>query len=125
MAKDISGLIPKKENGGTTDEGRLTAKEWMTLVEAVQENQDAVKGAIKGIRYNKNTLYNTVDENGILDMVVADSSGRNVEFEFSMFSCSYFMLTPSNDKSGRGVIVIFKTSAIVVSIDVFSNEVRF
>lgn len=78
MAIDVSKLLGKRDNEPGQD-GKLSASEWNTLVQAVQENQDAVKGAVKGIRYNKNTLYKTIDKDGILEMIVADTSGRNVE----------------------------------------------
>ena len=80
MAIDISNLIPKTENEGSTDAGRLTAKEWNTLVQAVEENQKAVNGAIKGINFN-GTPYTKV-EDGILQMTVVDTSGRKTKFEW-------------------------------------------
>ena len=80
MAIDISNLLGKKDDN-PTDAGRLTANDWNQLVSAVQENQDAVKGSIKGIRYNEHTLYNEIDKDGILKMIVGNDAGRKTEFE--------------------------------------------
>jgi hypothetical protein len=80
MAIDISNLLNKIENEGTTPSGKLPAKEWNQLVEAVRENQNAVTGAIKGINYNGTEYKNVV--NGILQMAVADTSGRSTKFEW-------------------------------------------
>ena len=80
MAIDISGLLNKRENEGSTDEGRLTAKEWNTLVQAVEENQRAVNGAMKGINFN-GTEYKDVKE-GILQMTVLGDTGRNIKFDW-------------------------------------------
>ena len=77
---DISGLLGKTENDGSTDAGRLTADEWNKLVSAVQENQRAVNGAMKGINYN-GTEYKDVRD-GILYMTVLSETGRNVKFQW-------------------------------------------
>lgn len=80
MAKDISTLIPKDSNEGSTPAGRLTHTEWNDLVAAVIENQKAVNGAIKGIIYkggpdNGGQLFNEIDERGYLKMSPADPQG--------------------------------------------------
>ena len=80
MAIDISGLLNKRENEGSTDEGRLTAKEWNTLVQAVEENQRAVNGAVKGVNFN-GTEYRDVKD-GILHMTVLGDTGRNIKFDW-------------------------------------------
>ena len=80
MAIDISGLLGKTENDGSNDYGRLTAAEWNKLVQAVEENQKAVNGAMKGINYN-GTEYKDV-KNGILQMTVLGDLGRTVKFEW-------------------------------------------
>ena len=77
MAIDLSGLSPKREDGGTSNAGVLTPSDWNTLVAAVEENQTDLSSTVKGINYN-GTTYNEV-VNGILQMTVADASGRNVE----------------------------------------------
>lgn len=77
---DISGLLNKTENEGSTDAGRLTATEWNKLVSAVQEVQTKSEGTIKGIKYNGGAeaggqTFSDIDEEGYLKMTVADSSG--------------------------------------------------
>lgn len=78
---DITNLLNKTENEGTTDSGRLTAGEWNKLVQAVIDNQQAVTGAIKGVKFN-GTEYKNVLANGLLEMNVASTSGRNTKFEW-------------------------------------------
>ena len=77
---NISGLMNKTENEGSTDAGRLTASEWNYLVGAVGEVQNKVEGTIKGIKYNGGAeaggqTFAEIDEDGYLKMTVADSSG--------------------------------------------------
>lgn len=77
---DISGLMNKTENEGSTDAGRLTAAEWNHLVGAVGEVQNKVEGTIKGIKYNGGAeaggqTFSEIDDDGYLKMTVADSSG--------------------------------------------------
>ena len=77
---DISGLLGKTENEGSTEAGRLTSTEWNKLVSAVQEVQNKSEGAIKGIKYNGGAeaggqTFSEIDEDGYLKMTVADSSG--------------------------------------------------
>ena len=75
---DISDLKNKVENEGTTNAGRLTAKEWNKLVGAVEEVQTKAEGAIKGIKYNGAQIFDKIDKDGYLEMTVADSSGYDV-----------------------------------------------
>lgn len=77
---DISGLLNKTENEGSTEAGRLTASEWNHLVGAVGEVQNKVEGTIKGIKYNGGAeaggqTFAEIDSDGFLKMTVADSSG--------------------------------------------------
>lgn len=77
---NISGLMNKTENEGSTDAGRLTASEWNYLVGAVGEVQNKVEGTIKGIKYNGGAeaggqTFAEIDEDGYLKMTVADTSG--------------------------------------------------
>lgn len=77
---DISSLLGKVENDGSTDSGRLTAAEFNTLVNAVGEVQNKVEGTIKGIKYNGGAeaggqTFSEIDDDGYLKMTVADSSG--------------------------------------------------
>ena len=51
MATDISNLIPKVENGGTTADGKLSADEFNLLVTAVKENQEAVADLLANAVY--------------------------------------------------------------------------
>lgn len=77
---DISGLIGKTENDGSTDAGRLTASEWNKLVSAVQEVQIKSEGAIKGIKYNGGAegggqTFSSIDDSGYLEMTVNNPEG--------------------------------------------------
>ena len=72
MAKDISGLNNKIENGGEAPRGVLTPKDWNTLVDAVIENQNEVTKSIKGIILNGAT-YTSPDSNGLLKIDIKDS----------------------------------------------------
>ena len=77
---DISGLLNKTENEGSTDAGRLTSTEWNKLVSAVQEVQTKSEGTMKGIKYNGGAenggqTFSEIDSEGYLKMTVADSSG--------------------------------------------------
>ena len=85
MAIDISTLLGKTENEGSTDAGRLTAKEWNTLVQAVEENQKAVAGTMKGIIYKGGEeaggqTFNQINERGYLIMNPADPQGTLTVF---------------------------------------------
>lgn len=71
---DISDLLNKRDDD-PSNMGRLTANEWKLLVQAVQENQSATDGVVKSINYN-GTLYNNVNSDGVLTMLVADTAGR-------------------------------------------------
>lgn len=80
MAKiDISDLLDKRDDD-PSNAGRLTAKEWKLLVQAVQENQTATEGVVKSVNYN-GTLYNTVSPDGVLTMTVASATGREPRIE--------------------------------------------
>lgn len=80
MAKiDISDLLDKRDDD-PSNAGRLTAKEWKLLVQAVQENQTATEGVVKSVNYN-GTLYNTVSSDGVLTMTVASAAGREPRIE--------------------------------------------
>ena len=77
---DISSLLNKTENEGSTEAGRLTAPEWNKLVQAVQEVQTKSEGTIKGIKYNGGSeaggqTFSEIDGEGYLKMTVADTSG--------------------------------------------------
>ena len=77
---DISGLLNKTENEGSTDAGRLTASEWNKLVSAVQEVQTKSEGAIKGIKYNGGAenggqTFSSIDASGYLEMNVINPEG--------------------------------------------------
>lgn len=83
---DISGLLGKIENEGSTDAGRLTAKEFNTLVQAVGEVQNKVEGTIKGIKYNGGAeqggqTFAEIDDAGFLKMTVADTSGYQLRVD--------------------------------------------
>lgn len=87
IENNISGLLNKTENEGSTEAGRLTAAEWNKLVSAVQEVQTKSEGTIKGIKYNGGAesggqTFSEIDENGYLKMTVADSSGYLLSFDY-------------------------------------------
>ena len=109
---DISGLLNKTENEGSTDAGRLTAKEWNHLVGAVGEVQSKVEGTIKGIKYNGGAenggqTFSEIDEEGYLKMTVADSSGYQLT--------EYIVNPPS---------YIARGSSCPITISVSSKEVQ-
>ena len=81
MAKDISGLNNKTENGGEAPRGVLTPKDWNTLVEAVMENQDEVAKSVRGVILNGIT-YTQLDPNGYITMEISEGD-YNVSMEFS------------------------------------------
>ena len=72
---DISGLLGKTENEGSTNAGRLTATEWNKLVSAVQEVQTKSEGTIKGIKYNNTQVFDVIDEQGYLTMTINNPEG--------------------------------------------------
>ena len=85
---DISSLLGKTENEGSTDAGRLTAAEWNKLVSAVGEVQTKVEGTMKGIKYNGGAeeggqTFSEIDSDGYLKMTVADNSGYDMNPFFS------------------------------------------
>ena len=100
MAIDIKDLLNKTENDGSSPQGRLSSSEWNKLVTAVQENQEAVQGVVRGIRYNKqDKIYNDIDENGILDLVLSNAGDRTAKIIASTFpdnSIGSHYITPSD-----------------------------
>ena len=77
---DISGLLGKTENEGTTAQGRLSASEFNKLVGAVSEVQTKVEGTIKGIKYNGGVegggqTFKNVDKDGYLLMTINNPDG--------------------------------------------------
>ena len=77
---DISGLLGKTENEGTTAQGRLSASEFNKLVGAVSEVQTKVEGTIKGIKYNGGAegggqTFKSVDKDGYLLMTINNPDG--------------------------------------------------
>ena len=80
MAKNISDLLGKTSNAGTTPAGRLEPSEWNSLVEAVIEVQGMVDGTMKGIIYNGGPdnggqLFNKINDDGYLQMDIIDAEG--------------------------------------------------
>ena len=69
MAVDLTGLLNKTENKGETPQGRLSAEEFNTLVQAVRENQ----GSVRSVSYNSGVKIKP-DENGNVDLVITDSN---------------------------------------------------
>lgn len=106
IENDISGLLNKTENEGSTEAGRLTAVEWNQLVSAVREVQQKSEGTIKGIKYNEVQTFNEIDENGYLKMTVADTSGYELRVD-------YITEPP---------LFIAKGASCPISIDVSSKE---
>lgn len=72
---DISGLGNKISDEGSSAQGRLTHDEWNLLIDAVEEVQTKVEGTMKGIKYNGIQTFDEIDEDGYLNMIVADTSG--------------------------------------------------
>ena len=79
-------LNKKVENEGQTSAGKLGADEWNSLVHHVWDNKTAVNGTIKGIKYNGGAgeaggqTFTDIDENGFLNMTIADPTG----YEFAL-----------------------------------------
>ena len=69
MATDLTGLLNKTENKGETPQGRLSAEEFNTLVQAVRENQ----GSVRSVSYNSGVKIKP-DENGNVDLIITDSN---------------------------------------------------
>ena len=80
MAISLTNLKNKVENNGENDQGVLRAEEFNNLVQAVIENQQAVKNVITSINYN-NVTYDTVID-GVLQMKVQDTSDRITGFDW-------------------------------------------
>ena len=80
MAISLTNLKNKVENNGENDQGVLRAEEFNDLVQAVIENQQAVKNVITSINYN-NVTYDTVID-GVLQMKVQDTSDRITGFDW-------------------------------------------
>ena len=78
IVNDISTLGNKIADEGSSAQGRLTHEEWNLLVDAVSEVQTKVEGTMKGIKYNGIQTFDKIDENGFLEMTVADTSGYNL-----------------------------------------------
>lgn len=69
MAIDLTGLLNKVENKGETPQGKLSAEEFNTLVQAVRENQ----GSVRSVSYNSGVKIKP-DENGNVDLIITDSN---------------------------------------------------
>ena len=69
MATDITGLLNKVENKGETLQGKLSAAEFNTLVQAVRENQ----AGVRTVSYNGGVKIRP-DENGNVDLIITESN---------------------------------------------------
>jgi hypothetical protein len=107
MAIDLTNLRNKVENNGENDQGVLRASDFNNLVQAVIDNQTAVNGSIKAIKYNNVEYRNVVD--GVLEMNVYDTSSRNVKFEWL-------------NGSGRNPKHITKTSTCYLEFNVIDEQ---
>lgn len=113
MAIDLSGLSPKREDGGTSNAGVLTPSDWNTLVAAVKANQNELSGGVvKGIKYNGGTenggqTFSEIDAEGYLKMNVADSSG---------YQLTEYIINPP--------LYIARGSSCPITISVSSKEVQ-
>lgn len=77
IKNDYPGIGDKTQNEGTTDAGRLTHIEWNALVDAVDTVQTKVENTtnIKGILYKGTQVFNTINEDGYLELSPADPQG--------------------------------------------------
>lgn len=66
---DLTDLLNKIENKGETSQGKLTASEFNTLVQAVRENQKAVRS----VSFNGGAKYRPDDE-GHVDLILTESN---------------------------------------------------
>lgn len=69
MYTDISGLLNKVENGGTTAKGKVTASEFNSLVAAVIENQSA----IRSVTFNSGSKI-FPDEEGNVNIIATENN---------------------------------------------------
>lgn len=77
MATDIRYLLNKRDGLGDDNEnGMLFATDFVKLVTAVQENQEAVKGVVKEIKFDGNSYF---PDNGVVTFNTIDTDGRLVE----------------------------------------------
>jgi hypothetical protein len=131
MAKNISDLLGKVENGGSTTAGKLSAEEWNTLVDAVIKVQAKAEGTIKGIKYNGGEegggqTFSEIDSDGYLKMTVADSSGYQLTVDITNppayiargASCPIRINVSSKEISGNDYIPATKAC----SVNLYLNE---
>lgn len=77
MATDIRYLLNKRDGLGDDNEnGMLFATDFVKLVTAVQENQEAVKDVVKEIKFDGNSYF---PNNGVVTFNSTDTDGRLVE----------------------------------------------
>lgn len=91
MATDISSLLGKVENGGQSEAGRVSAREFNTLVTAVMESQNPIKTVIL------NGVPKTPDASGNVELTVA----VEVPTKTSQLTNDSGFLTEHQDISGK------------------------
>ena len=70
MAKDLSYLLGKVENQGTTNQGKLSANEFNDLIEGVVDLQ---RNTVRSISYNNGTAFSP-DDQGNVNLLIAESN---------------------------------------------------
>ena len=134
MAKNISDLLNKVENAGSTAAGKLSAEEWNTLVDAVIKVQAKAEGTIKGIKYNGGAeaggqTFSEIDEDGYLKMTVADSSGYQLSVDITNppayiargAECPIRINVSSKEVSGDNLIPATKACTVNLYLNESSN----
>lgn len=83
MATDIRYLLDKRDGLGDDNEnGMLFATDFVNLVTAVRENQEAVKGVVKSVRFGESGVVNIPDDTGLVTI----PSDAGEKYKFSMIS---------------------------------------
>lgn len=70
MAKDLSYLLGKIENQGTTNQGKLSANEFNDLIEGVVDLQ---QNTVRSISYNNGTAFSP-DDQGNVNLLISESN---------------------------------------------------
>ena len=78
----LTNLKNKVENNGETDQGVLRATDFNSLVQAVIDNQNDLKGVVKSVRYGETGVIKTPDSNGLVT-IPSDAANK---YKFSMIS---------------------------------------
>lgn len=128
-------LNKKVENEGQTSAGKLGADEWNSLVRHVWDNKTAVNGTIKGIKYNGGEAeggqtFTDIDENGFLNMTIADPTGYEFALEVeepdkfvARGSTCPVKVSVSSKKLDKGDENKKEPASLPASVNIYINDV--